>query len=203
MTDECKYDDYNYVRENDTVQTHAPTIDTYNTAARALEPLMPMLTWEQVYFKLLRAHKEIKRLNVEIPRVVTWIADENRVLCRAERVLRSPEGKSREKIEVDIGMAVQLALYHQQRGRFDDTHMQRFWALAKTPGFTGSLKPGISKERRAVQDALQKARTELARLEGDEMEVDERTLVVDAAAGGWRRDDNDEWEDTAEEEGQV
>ncbi|KAJ7065094.1 hypothetical protein B0H15DRAFT_807739 [Mycena belliarum] len=25
MTDECKYDDYNYVRENDTVQTHAPT----------------------------------------------------------------------------------------------------------------------------------------------------------------------------------
>ncbi|KAJ7094080.1 hypothetical protein B0H15DRAFT_760111, partial [Mycena belliarum] len=87
------------------------------------------------YFRILRAREEIKRLNVEIPRVVTWIRDENRLLRRAERVLRQTEGKSHEEIEVDLGMAVQLALYRDRRGRFDDAHMRRFWVLAKSPGF--------------------------------------------------------------------
>jgi hypothetical protein len=150
------------------------------------------------YFKILRAREEIKRLNVEIPRVVTWIVDENRVLCRAERVLRKMDGKSDEEIEVDIRMAVQLALYRERRGRFDDGHMRRFWVLAKTPGFTASLRPGVSLEQLAVRRALQEARDQLARVE-DEMEVDE-TVVVDAAASGWRRDEDDEWEDADERE---
>ncbi|KAJ6600993.1 hypothetical protein DFH09DRAFT_1243004 [Mycena vulgaris] len=141
-------------------------IDRYNTAAVLLNPPMPHLTWEQVveytfladfdilrdtraevrawpwtrpayrlamdhYFKILRAREEIKRLNIEIPRVITWIRDENLVLRAKEAELRCVEGKSEEEVEVDRGMAVQ--------GRFDDSHMRRFWALAKTPGFTGSI----------------------------------------------------------------
>ncbi|KAJ6592957.1 hypothetical protein B0H19DRAFT_890330, partial [Mycena capillaripes] len=36
------------------------------------------------YFKTLRAREEIKRLNVEIPRMVTWIRDEYKTLRRKE-----------------------------------------------------------------------------------------------------------------------
>ncbi|KAJ7156602.1 hypothetical protein C8R43DRAFT_883952 [Mycena crocata] len=42
------------------------------------------------YFKILRAREEIKRLNVEIPRVITWIRDENRCLRAKERELPPP-----------------------------------------------------------------------------------------------------------------
>ncbi|KAJ7071763.1 hypothetical protein B0H15DRAFT_793326 [Mycena belliarum] len=218
-------------------------IDNYNAAARALDPPMPVLGWEQVveyafladfdilrdtnaeiqarpwtrpayrlamdrYFRILRAREEIKRLNVEIPRVVTWIADENRVLRKAERALRQTEGKSDKEIETDIGMAVQLELYRERRGRFDDSHMRRFWALAKAPGFTGSVKPGVSVEQLAVRRALLEARAALARME-NEMDIDEE-VVVDGARSAWQRDEVDGWEDvdnptedSAEPHGQV
>ncbi|KAJ7836778.1 hypothetical protein B0H14DRAFT_3460500 [Mycena olivaceomarginata] len=192
------------------------TIDRYNAAASVLDPPMPPLTWDQVvkyafladfdilrdtraevqsrpwtrpayqlamdrYFKILHAKEEIKCLNVEIPRVT--------------------EGKSEEEIEVDIQMAVQVQLYRQRRGHFDDTHMRRFWALAKKPGFTASLRPGISVERRAAQEALREAR-EAAHEAGaeNEMAVDE-TVVVDAAMGTSRGPEVDEgWEDVDAEE---
>lgn len=153
------------------------------------------------YFKILCAKEEIKCLNVEIPRVVTWIRDEGRFLRRMERGLRETEGKSEEEIEADIQMAVQVQLYRQRRGRFDDTHMRRFWALAKKPGFTASLRPGISVERRAAQEALREAR-EAAREAGaeNEMAVDE-TVVVDAAMSTSRGPEVDEgWEDVDAEE---
>lgn len=151
------------------------------------------------YFKTLRAREEIKRLNVEIPRVVTWIADENRFLRRMERGLRETEGKTEDEIERDIGMAVQVRLYRQRRGRFDDGHMRRFWALAKTPGFTASLIPGVSLERRAAERTLRDARR-AAR--ADEMEVDDM-VVVDAAVGGWRQEEDEEWEDTGDNDEEV
>ncbi|KAJ7744227.1 hypothetical protein B0H14DRAFT_2637321 [Mycena olivaceomarginata] len=103
------------------------------------------------YFKILHAREEIRRLNVEIPRVVTWIHDENRVLRRKEVDLNSTEGKTEEEAEADRGIAVQVRLYSERRGRFDNTHMRRFWALAKTPGFTGSVRPGFSLEVRAAR----------------------------------------------------
>ncbi|KAJ6543235.1 hypothetical protein DFH09DRAFT_829842, partial [Mycena vulgaris] len=94
------------------------------------------------YFKILRAREEIKRLNVEIPRVVTWIRDEYRALRRKEQELGLEEGKTEEQAEADRGLALQVRMYRERRGRFDDGHMRRFWALAKEPGFTGSLVPG-------------------------------------------------------------
>ncbi|KAJ7083938.1 hypothetical protein B0H15DRAFT_923758 [Mycena belliarum] len=197
-------------------------IETYNTAALALDPPMPTLSWEQVveytfladfdilrdtdsevqsrpwtrpayrlamdrYFRILRAREEIRRLNIEIRRVVTWIADENRVLRRAERRLRQKDGKTEEEVEEDTAMAVQVRLYRERRGRFDNGHMRRFWALSRVPGCTATMTPGIS--------ALQEAREELARAEaGEGMNVDE-TVVIDAAVSRWRQDEDDEWEE--------
>ncbi|KAJ7851290.1 hypothetical protein B0H14DRAFT_3085820 [Mycena olivaceomarginata] len=150
-------------------------IGNYNTAAGLLDPPMPHLSWEQVveyafladfdilrdtrtevqsrpwtrpayrlamdrYFKILRAREEIKRLNVEIPRVVTWIRDEYKVLCRKEQEL-----------------GVEVRRYRERRGRFDDGHMRRFWALAKEPGFTGSLVPGKALEVSAAQREAREA----------------------------------------------
>ncbi|KAJ7326440.1 hypothetical protein DFH08DRAFT_916887 [Mycena albidolilacea] len=167
------------------------------------------------YFKILRAREEIRRLNVEIPRVVTWIRDENRVLRRKEAELNSTEGKTLEDTETDRGMAVQVRLYRERRGRFDDTHMQRFWGLAKTPGFTGSVMPGVSLEVRAARRDAQAAARAQAQTAGEresggvsesdsdeEMVVDEE-VVIDLGSrdegedDGWVEDD--EGDDTMEE----
>ncbi|KAJ7512593.1 hypothetical protein B0H11DRAFT_1699088 [Mycena galericulata] len=203
-------------------------IDRYNTAAVALDPPMPHLTWEQVvkyafladfdilrdtraeiqsrpwtrpayrlsmdrYFKILRAREEIKRLNVEIPRVVTWIRDENRVLRKKEAELRA----------ADRGMAVQIRMYRQRRGRFDEGHMRRFYALAKTPGFTGSLVPGTSLEVLEARRAARAAWREAAR--ADEMdteeEEEEEVVIVDHGVSGWRRGEDEGGEDWEDEEG--
>ncbi|KAJ7148713.1 hypothetical protein C8R43DRAFT_1128944 [Mycena crocata] len=131
------------------------------------------------YFKILRAREEIKRLNVEIPRVVTWIRDENQFLRRKERELRETNGKSTEQVDKDIEMAVQVRLYRQRRGRFDDGHMRRFRGLAETPGFTGSLKPGVAVERREAHESVRVAA-------GAHVE---EAMDVDEGEGGWEDED--------------
>jgi hypothetical protein len=169
------------------------------------------------YFKILRAREEIRRLNVEIPRVVTWICDEDRVLRKKEAELSSAEGKSEEEADADRGMAVQVQLYRERRGRFDDTHMRRFWALAKTPGFTGSVRPGFSLEVRAArrgeraparaqdQTAGERAGGRVSDSEGsdEEMVVEEEDVMMDPGdrdegeEDGWVEDD--EGDDAMEE----
>jgi hypothetical protein len=130
------------------------------------------------YFKILRAREEIKRLNVEIPRVVTWIRDEYKVLRRKEQELEVEAGKTEEQVEADRGLALQVRRYRERRGRFDDDHMRRFWALAKEPGFTGSLVPGkaleVSAAQREAREAERVARAAAMRneREGEEMQVD-------------------------------
>ncbi|KAJ6474084.1 hypothetical protein DFH09DRAFT_1343363 [Mycena vulgaris] len=51
------------------------------------------------YFRILRVQEEIKHLNVEIPRVVTWIRDENMFLQKTAEV------------DADVLMAVQICVY--------------------------------------------------------------------------------------------
>ncbi|KAJ7813916.1 hypothetical protein B0H13DRAFT_2382094 [Mycena leptocephala] len=130
------------------------------------------------YFRILRAREEIKRLNVEIPRVVTWIRDEYKALHRKEQELEVEVGKTEEEVEADRGLALQVRRYRERRGRFDDSHMRRFWALAKEPGFTGSLVPGKALEilaaQREAREAERVARAAAMRdeREREEMEVD-------------------------------
>ncbi|KAJ7484571.1 hypothetical protein FB451DRAFT_1169614 [Mycena latifolia] len=99
------------------------------------------------YFRIQRAKEEIRRLNIEIHRVIAWIRDEDHTLQRKGRELRCSEGKSEE----------------QHRGRFDDAHMHRFWALAKMPGFSGSIVPGTAVE------VLQAGKMDVDNEDGDEV----------------------------------
>ncbi|KAF8166437.1 hypothetical protein K438DRAFT_1921486 [Mycena galopus ATCC 62051] len=167
-------------------------IDKYNTVALSMDPPMLSLAWDEVvnycflaefdilrdtrdsirsrpwtrqnyrvamdsYFKILRAQEEIKRLNIEIKRVVTWINDEDLFLRKKED----------EYQESDPALAVQIS---------------HFWTLAKLPGFTGSVSPGVRWER------------EVRLAEDEDMEAD--VVVEDrtrwAPASRQWRDEEDE-----------
>ncbi|KAJ6603182.1 hypothetical protein DFH09DRAFT_1242728 [Mycena vulgaris] len=87
------------------------------------------------HYKLLRADEEIQRLNVEIRRLVTYMADEAGFLSREEDRLRE-EGEG--------AIAVQVGLLRMERVRFTSLHMSRLRKLSQEPGFTGSLVSGVS-----------------------------------------------------------
>ena len=154
------------------------------------------------YFKILCVREEIQRLNIEIRRVVTWIRDENRFLRKMEKNLREMEGKLEEQIAEDAGMAVQVRLYRERRGRFDAGHLDNFYKLAREPGFTGTLQCGVSVERREAQQRLRELRAELAGEDEEEMEVDDEE-VVEAAGGvetnAGESDEEDEGHEAREE----
>lgn len=46
--------------------------------------------------------------------------------------------------QVNPGLVHQVKIHQMERGRFNEQHMRRFRKLALLPGFTGSIKPGIS-----------------------------------------------------------
>ncbi|KAJ6596456.1 hypothetical protein B0H10DRAFT_1635061, partial [Mycena sp. CBHHK59/15] len=79
------------------------------------------------YFKICRAVEEIKRLNIEIRRVITHIRDE-------EAFLRQKEVETRE---IKPAISHQISIYREERTRFNALHMARFRKLALSPGFTG------------------------------------------------------------------
>ncbi|KAF7366585.1 hypothetical protein MSAN_00916000 [Mycena sanguinolenta] len=193
-------------------------IDRYNAVAEDMEPPKPTLSWDEVvnygflsefdilrdtqdgiqsrpwtrrsyrlamdrYFKILRAREEIKRLNMEIRRVVTWIDDEDRFLRKKEE----------EYKESNPHLAVQISRYRQRRSRSDQNHMQRFWALAKTPGFTGSVLPGVSIEKKEARHAAREAQ----RQAGIDMELEEVEEIEERDR--WRPAQQDEWEDEDDE----
>jgi hypothetical protein len=86
------------------------------------------------HFKLEHAHEEIQHLNVEICHVVTYIQDEDVLLC----------SKETEIMQVNPGLAYQVKIYRMERGHFNAWHMDHFRKLAALPGFTGSIIPGTS-----------------------------------------------------------
>ncbi|KAF8153713.1 hypothetical protein K438DRAFT_1987421 [Mycena galopus ATCC 62051] len=192
-------------------------IDRYNEVALAMAPLMPTLSWDEVvkygflaefdilrdtrdsirsrpwtcrnyrlamdsYFKILRAREEIKCLNIEIQRVVTWINDEDLFLRKKEEQYKASNPH----------LAVQISRYQLRCARSDTIHMNWFWALAKTPGFTGSVIPGVSIELQKTRDGGREAmevvsdvRTQWAPVdqewldEEDEGEVAESEMVAE------------------------
>ncbi|KAJ7029469.1 hypothetical protein C8F04DRAFT_881444, partial [Mycena alexandri] len=87
------------------------------------------------HFKLLRADEEIACLNLEIPRRVTHMVDEDAFLIyQAQRLVR----------EGNPGLAHQVTVQRMERGRFNTLHMEWLVKLSKEPGFTASLIPGVS-----------------------------------------------------------
>jgi hypothetical protein len=100
------------------------------------------------HFKIVRAEEELERLNLEIPRLVTFMVDEESFLVYHETRLRQ-EGLG--------GLALQVARYRMERMRFNAVHMERLTKLSKEDGFTASITPGVSvsTERRVpMRDAV-------------------------------------------------
>jgi hypothetical protein len=90
------------------------------------------------HFKLLRADEEIARLNVEIRRLVTFMADEEAFLTREEGRL-GEEGNAE--------LAHQVGLVRMECARFTELHMSRLMKLSKEVGFTGNILRGTSVSR--------------------------------------------------------
>ncbi|KAF8209226.1 hypothetical protein K438DRAFT_1960953 [Mycena galopus ATCC 62051] len=92
------------------------------------------------HFKLLQADEEIAHLNLNIPRFITFMVDEEAFLVYHEQCL------------ADEGSAVlshQVVVHRMERGRFNGVHMDCLVALSKEAGVTTSIVLGISmsKER--------------------------------------------------------
>lgn len=86
------------------------------------------------FFKIQRAKEEIQRLNVEIPRLATYLRDEDHTLRDFEREVR----------KLDPPLAHQIQLYRKRRGRFNNRHNTILKKIAALPGFSGSIAPGRS-----------------------------------------------------------
>ncbi|KAI6007111.1 hypothetical protein EDD15DRAFT_2190723 [Pisolithus albus] len=86
------------------------------------------------YFKVCRAEEEIRRLNVEIRRIITYLCDEDRYMraCIAELQVSHPP------------LAHQVQLYHNVRAKFTNHHLRILTETVRLPGFTGTPLPGES-----------------------------------------------------------
>ncbi|KAI5993199.1 hypothetical protein EDD15DRAFT_2133056, partial [Pisolithus albus] len=77
------------------------------------------------YFKVCRAEEEIKRLNIEIHQVITYMCDE-------EHFLRTCE----EKISnVHPALGHQVSQCHKLHSQFNGSHLKRLHDIAMLPGF--------------------------------------------------------------------
>ncbi|KAK7018516.1 hypothetical protein R3P38DRAFT_3320220 [Favolaschia claudopus] len=189
-------------------------IDRYNTVALSMDPPMPTLSSEEVVnygflseFDILRdtddnirnrpwtrlsyrlALDKYFKLNIEIKRVVTWIDDEDWFLRKKEAEYKT----------LDPTLACHIDRYRQHRARSDSKHMSRFWELAKTPGFTGSVSVGVAVEKSQSGAHAATANSE-EDVEMEEDEVQSRDRWAPAQGGEWEDvDSGDEGEDAEQE----
>ncbi|KAI5999676.1 hypothetical protein EDD15DRAFT_2160411 [Pisolithus albus] len=86
------------------------------------------------YFKVCRAEEEIKRLNVEIRRIITYLRDEDRYMeaCIAQLQVSHPT------------LAYQVQVHYNVRARFTNHHLRLLTEIAHLRGFTGTTVAGES-----------------------------------------------------------
>jgi hypothetical protein len=87
-----------------------------------------------LYFKICQAAEEIQCLNVEIPRVATYIRDEDRYLRACEEQVQA----------FNPQLAHQIRLHRMERGRFNLHHIHRLQDISELQGFSGTIAPGES-----------------------------------------------------------
>lgn len=121
------------------------------------------------HFKMERAREEIMRLNVEIPRLTTYIHDEEAFLLQHEQSL----------LQSDPHLSQQLCFHRLKLIRSNDLHIHRIQKLATLSGFCGTIAPGTALDNAAVQQADSHTRatppvnSEME--EDDEDEIDQET----------------------------
>ncbi|KAJ7718379.1 hypothetical protein B0H14DRAFT_2643352 [Mycena olivaceomarginata] len=178
-------------------------ISRYNTAAFALEPPAPSLTWDQV---------------VEY----AFLADFDFLRATDGELLNKPWSRPAYRLAMDSYFKILHAReeicwfggYQMERGRSDIHHMKHFWRLAKTPGFTRTFVPGVSRERREARHSERRRWRDAAREGGMDVEEEEEVVTIDMAAGwqlaagldnGWvdveRGEDGEEMQE--DDEGEV
>ncbi|KAJ6590434.1 hypothetical protein DFH09DRAFT_1306980 [Mycena vulgaris] len=141
------------------------------------------------HYKLLRADKEIQRLNVEIRRLVTYMADEAGFLSREEDRLRE---------EGEEAIAVQVGLLRMERVRFTSLHRSRLRKLSQEPSFTGSLVSGVS--------VCQERHTPVARIPRDsdvEMRVPSPPPLEEENGGAVPADGDEEDVESDDDDGEL
>ncbi|KAJ7694330.1 hypothetical protein B0H17DRAFT_1199205 [Mycena rosella] len=108
-----------------------------------------------MYFKLERATEEIDRLNLEIPRFLTYMRDEEDFLCQEVVRIRDKDGNA---------LAHQVERYHMWQSRFNDVHHERLWKLAWVSGLSTSMQTGtpVNKDHVRGQQGAQAAPAPLA-----------------------------------------
>lgn len=116
------------------------------------------------HFKMERAREEIIRLHIEIPRLTTYIRDEEAFLLQREQSL----------LESDPPLSHQLRLRRLKIQLSNDLHIHRLQKLASLPGFCGTIAPGLALDNATVQLADSLSRPTLQEhLGGEEDEEDE------------------------------
>lgn len=88
------------------------------------------------FFGMERAKEELDHLNVEIPRLTTFIQDEEDFLHKAEHELKTK----------DPAIAYQISLRRRHFELANQEHLFRLQKLGKMVGFTGSLGTGQAVE---------------------------------------------------------
>ncbi|KAK0445282.1 uncharacterized protein EV420DRAFT_1648421 [Desarmillaria tabescens] len=84
------------------------------------------------YFKIKHAEEEVDRLNIEIPRLLTYMADEDQYLKAQQSHLG----------EIMPTLAHQICCYRLERAHFYDQHHKRFPHLSGRAGVMVSLSIG-------------------------------------------------------------
>ncbi|KAG1745370.1 uncharacterized protein EDB91DRAFT_1080299 [Suillus paluster] len=117
------------------------------------------------YFKIIRAHEEIERLNVEISCLQRWLDDEDTHLLTTATSLEANQP----------ALAHEIHRLHDKRVHMNNVHRARLQAIYGIPGFCGIrvLETSNDADMGAVIDELQSAAP---------IEIDEDNILCDEAA---------------------
>ena len=85
-----------------------------------------------IYFKLLRAQEEIRRLNIEVRRLITFIYDYHKKMSKITAELARSNAK----------LGHQLQKRARLRKEHDINHLRRLRLLSSMEGFSGTLDAG-------------------------------------------------------------
>lgn len=89
-----------------------------------------------LYFGIKRAKEEIRRLNVEIRRLITFMIDDHADYWKAI------QARSTSSSSGDLALAHELRTQLEHRSNINRSIAQRLVRASKLVGFTGSLLPG-------------------------------------------------------------
>jgi hypothetical protein len=84
------------------------------------------------YFKVLRAHEEMHRLNVEIHRLYTAIHDEEHHMLKIS-----------DSLLLTDPQAAKVCIIYHSHVRINQVHLARLRAITKLLGYSGSLERGV------------------------------------------------------------